>query len=542
MPAPNMHHLSVRIDGGVKRVEFPQGQTLKNILDATNLRVRSACRGNGFCGLCRVRLEAGEANRPTRNERIHLSRNQLRHGVRLACQTVPRGDATITVLNPAPPSQWKRITGETIHRASFAHPKAGADLPGDVKTPYGAAVDLGTSHISVSLYDLLSGERILDRYGINPQTVYGLDVMSRLTVAARSEEAARAMGSMAVAAIGEGLMDMSIREGINIGQVVYLTTVGNTAMLAMIAGKNYDLLLQPARWMEYIECQPDKNDTSAWRKAWGLHPLAAVEVIPPLAGFVGSDLLAGLVSTFRDEAPPPFLFLDFGVNSEIALWNGSSFLVTSAAGGPAFESWGIACGVPAGPGAIYRVNIEEGAIRYDTIDDMKAKGLCGTGLIDLIASLVKAGKISDTGKFQGDLCHEGFTLADGVVLTPADIDSLQRAKAAIGTATEALLSEAGMTYDALGRVLVAGAFGKYLQVSNAQAIGLLPPLDPLKVELMGNTSLAGCEDLMLSAEAAEKLGDIREKSRVINLSRYPDFGDLFLEHLYLRPMEHDGKV
>lgn len=538
----NMHHLSVRIEGGVKSIEFPQGLSLKEILDTTDLRVRSACRGNGFCGLCRVRVEDGEINGPTRNETIHLSRAQLRQGIRLACQTVPRGDIEITILNPAPPSQWRRITGGVIRRSNFRHAKTGADLPGDVKTPYGVAVDLGTSHVSVSLYDLLTGKMMLDRYGLNPQTAYGLDVMSRLTVAGQSKESARAMGLMGIAAIGDALQDMSARDGVNLRQVVYLTLVGNTAMLSLIAGKNYGLLLQPAKWMEYIDCLPDDDDISSWREAWGLHHQAVIETVPPLAGFVGSDLLAGLVSAFREDVPLPFLFIDFGVNSEIALWSGSSFLVTSAAGGPAFESWGIDCGVPAGPGAIFRVNLEGDAVHYETIDDVKARGLCGTGLIDLVASLAGAGKIIQTGKFHEDVGREGFTLADGVILTTHDIDALQRAKAAIGTAIDALLSEAGMSYTGLSRVLVAGAFGKYLQVPNAQAIGLLPPVDPLKVELMGNTALAGCEDLLLSAEAAEKLRNIRDGSRVINLSRYVGFGDLFLKHLYLRPMEHAGRV
>lgn len=540
MPAQNLHRLSVRTDGGVKSIDFPQALSLKEILDTTsNLRVRSACRGNGVCGLCRVRVEEGDVNQPTRNETFHLSRARLRQGVRLACQTVPRGDAAIIILNPAPPSQWKRIAGGTIRRNGYTRAKKGADLPGDVKTPFGVAVDLGTSHVSVSLYDLLTGKMILDRYGLNPQMAYGLDVMSRLTVASESGEAARAMGVMGVSAIGDALRDASIREGINLGQVVYLTLVGNTAMLALIAGKNYELLLQPARWMEYIDCLPSSSEISSWRKAWGLHPLAVIEIIPPLAGFVGSDLLAGLVSVCREEAAPPFLFIDFGVNSEIALWSGSSFLVTSAAGGPAFESWGITCGVPAGPGAVYRVGLERETVHYDTIDDMKAEGLCGTGLIDLIASLVRIGKITETGKLQQD-GREGFTLTDDIILTSHDIDSLQRAKAAIGTAIDALLLEAGMAYTGLSRVLVAGAFGKYLQVPNAQAIGLLPPVDPMKVELMGNTALAGCEDLMLSARAAEKLRDIRDETRVINLSRFPGFGDLFLKHLYLRPMEHNG--
>jgi uncharacterized 2Fe-2S/4Fe-4S cluster protein (DUF4445 family) len=286
--------------------------------------------------------------------------------------------------------------------------------------------------------------------------------------------------------------------------------------------------------MQYIDCLPD--DTSPWREAWGIHPLAVIETIPPLAGFVGSDLLAGVVSIRTTDTPTPSLFIDFGTNSEIALWDGRSFFVTSAAGGPAFESWGIGCGMPAESGAVYRVTSEGGRLRYNTIDNVKAKGLCGTGLIDLIASLLRLGKLTETGKFRDDPAHAGFTLTEGVTLLLRDVDTLQRAKAAIGTAIEILLSEAGMTFTDIGRISVAGVFGRFLNISHAQEIGLLPPMEPLRVELMGNTALAGCEDIMLSAEAADRLRDIRERSKVINLSQYPQFGDLFLKNLYLRRM------
>ncbi|MFA5352751.1 MAG: ASKHA domain-containing protein [Thermodesulfovibrionales bacterium] len=529
-----MPFLSVRLHEGIKTVEFPRGTSIREILDTTNIRVRSGCRGNGSCGLCRIRIEKGIVNSPTHNELIHLADGQLSAGVRLACQTVPHGDVEIIVMNPSAPPQWKTIPGG-VRRNHLTPARTAIALPEDVKNPYGIAVDLGTTHISLSISELLTGKRIADRYGLNPQAVYGHDIMTRLTSAAASDETAGRMSRLGISAIGDALTDMSKREGIDLKQAVYFCLVGNTAMLSLLTGKNYLLLLQPKRWMEYIDCLP--VDRPQWQEAWGIHPEAVIDIIPPLAGFVGSDLLAGIASSpSGGTASPPFLFMDFGTNSEIALWDGRSFRVTSAAGGPAFESWGIGCGMPAEAGAVYRVDLKGESLEYDIIDGMKAKGLCGTGFIDLVASLLKLGVVSETGKVRSAGARDGYTLTEGVRITSHDIDALQRAKAAIGTAVDVLISLSGMTFADISRISVAGVFGRFLNISSAQEIGLLPPIDPLRVDLMGNTALAGCEDIMLSTEAAERVREIRERAEVINLSQYPLFGELFLKNLYLRPM------
>ncbi|NTU41949.1 MAG: DUF4445 domain-containing protein [Nitrospirales bacterium] len=526
--------LSIRTDEGIKRIEFREGASLREILDTTDSRVRSGCRGNGSCGLCRVQIHGGVANSPTSNELIHLPAPQIKKGLRLACQTVPFGDIEITILNPSPPSQWKKIPGGKILRNSENRKNHCIALPADIKNAYGLAVDIGTTHISLSLCNLLTGERISDRYGQNPQSAYGLDVMTRLTAAAESEKTAWLLKDLIISAIGKALMDMSSREGLDLRYVVYVAIVGNTAMLAMLSGRNYLLLLQPKNWASYIDCLPEGNPP--WHEEWGIHPKAVIDPIPPLAGFVGSDLLAGLVSARISDSPDPQLFIDFGTNSEIALWDGKSLLVTSAAGGPAFESWGVACGMPAEAGAVYRVSLKGEKMELTTLFGATAKGLCGTGLIDLITLLVRTGRLSPTGKFHGNPPPHVIALSEGISLKARDIDAFQRAKAGIGTAITILLSESGIPLNSLSRISVAGAFGKLLHVPHAQEIGLLPPIDPLKVELMGNTALAGCEDIMLSTESAERLSDIRTKAKIINLAQHPRFGEVFLDNLYLKPM------
>jgi len=531
-----MPELTLCIDGATQRIAFEPGPSVREILDATDFRVRSGCRGIGACGLCRVRVEAGEAGAPTQNERLHLTSVQLSQGVRLACQISPCRDMQIKILNPAPPSNWKSPPDATARRSLRAQAEEGRRLPPGVKHPCGLAVDLGTTHMSVSLYDLARGRWLADRWGRNPQQNFGADMVTRLVTAAESPDAAQEMSRLVVAAIGEALFDIAAREGFDPRRIVNVTLVGNTAMLALLSRRNFELLLQPEYWARAVDCLP--LQTSDWVAQWEINPLAEIDVIAPLAGFVGSDLLAGLVSTGFVEAAAPALFIDFGTNSEIALWSGEALWVTASAGGPAFESSGISCGAPAETGAVFRVNPEtEGGLACQIIGDGRANGVCGSGLVDLIACLLGSGRLTRVGSFAGG--ETGHTFSAGgmeLTLTKGDVDVIQRAKAAIGVGIVALCGHAGVSLSELQRVCVGGAFGRYLDVRNAQAIGLLPPVPPETVELAGNTAIAGCCDVMLSSLAAERLKALRSRARFVNLAQYPDFDQVFFENLYLQPM------
>jgi uncharacterized 2Fe-2S/4Fe-4S cluster protein (DUF4445 family) len=532
-----MPELLLRLDGETHRIPFEPGPSVRDILDATDFRVRSGCRGIGACGLCRVRVTGTETGEPTQNERVHLTSAQLSQGVRLACQVSPHHDVQVEILNPAPPSNWKSSQDTALLHTLREQAEEGRWLPPGVKHPCGLAVDLGTTHVCLSLFDLAKGRWLADRWGRNPQQNFGADVVTRLAAAAESPDAAREMSRLAVAAIGEALLDIATREGFDPRRIVNVTLVGNTAMLALFSGRNFGLLLQPEYWTQPVDCLP--AETSGWVAEWEINPVAEVDVVAPLAGFVGSDLLAGLVSTRFTEGAAPALFIDFGTNSEIALWNGEALWVTASAGGPAFESSGISCGAPAEAGAVFRVNLDAvGDLACRIIGDDRAKGVCGSGLVDLIACLLGSGRLTSAGKFAGG--GTGYTFSAGgteLTLTKGDVDMVQRAKAAIGVGILVLCGHAGVGLKDLRRVCVGGAFGRYLDVGNAQAIGLLPPVPPETVELAGNTALAGCCDVMLSSLAAERLKALRRRARLVNLANYPDFDQAFFENLYLQPLQ-----
>jgi uncharacterized 2Fe-2S/4Fe-4S cluster protein (DUF4445 family) len=526
--------LAVKLADKDRHIPFTAGRSIRDILDETDIRVRAGCNGKGACGLCRIRIVGGDIGEPSQIEVLTLDADQLSCGIRLACQVQTDHDLMIEIINPAPRSVWRRLEADWIAHAGVNEvPAVGAETAHTL----GVAIDLGTTHISITVHDLADGLRLTGRRGLNPQAESGSDVLTRLQAAMTDGQGER-LRSQVVKAIGEGLYDIGSREGIDLQRVTRVVLAGNTAMLALLSGHNSNLLLQPDYWNRPIDCLP--LETDPWNDAWQIAPNAVIEVLPPVAGFVGSDLLAGVVATGLTEGEPGALLIDFGTNSEVALWDGKTLWITSAAGGPAFEGCGMTCGMPADPGAIYRVHDvdEAGGMSCEVIGDAEPLGLCGTGMVDLLACLIRGGILNGKGQFSHSTSPSGLALSlDGrtITLTKKDVDTFQRAKAAIGVAVKVLLAKAGMGYSQVRRVCIGGIFGQYLDVANAMEIGLLPQL-PGRVETAGNTALAGCEAILLSSEMKERLQELMEHAKTINLSACTDFDMLFLEHLFLMPI------
>ncbi len=536
---PKMPVLQVRTADGERELAFAPGASLREILASSGLPVRSGCGGMGVCGLCLVRIEEGEVDPPTGNELRMLRPEQISQGDRLACQLFPYSDLTLTIASPLLPTAWRSIPADDLFPAGLALQEC---LEANSDKPLGVAVDLGTTHIRLALWDLIKGERLAGCSGLNPQLFFGSDVMTRLTAARASRESAEEIGRLVRRAIGEALRHIAAEVGCGLPEIGRVSVVGNSAMLALLTGKNYQLLLDPAYWTTAIDCRP--VETASWCDQWGIDPGTVVEVIPPLAGFVGSDLLAGVLATRLTGASEGALLIDFGTNSEIALWNGETLWVTSAAGGPAFEGCGISCGMPAEPGAICRVGLRSPVPTFDceVIGGGRAEGICGSGLVDFIAALRSAGILNAAGRFVEDPDDGGLTIIagrDDLVLGKRDIDAFQRAKAAIGAGTNCLMKMAGMRPGALRRVCVCGAFGRFLDIANAQAIGLLPEIPAGNVELWGNSALAGCERLLFAPDSEALMRVLKEKSRSVNLAQVPEFEELFVKNLYLRPLRMD---
>ncbi|MBA4384632.1 MAG: ferredoxin [Anaerolinea sp.] len=519
------------------RISFALGLSLLEILNSTDTTIFSACGGLGTCGLCFVRIENGTINPATSNEKKHISDEQLQNGLRLACQVRPKGDIGITIQNPRGQPLWTNLPdNEVVLQNSPLHivPTLTPN-----KDTYGAAVDLGTTHIRISLWDMGKYQRLSGRFGFNPQFRFGADVLTRLMAASESDENTRMISNLAIDAVGDAMRDIVMRESLKIHRIRQIEIVGNTAMLALFTGINYHLLLQPEYWTRMIDCQP--KDTRSYALSWGLEENVAIKINQPLAGFVGSDLLVGVLATQLDQGPSGSLLIDFGTNSEIALWDGTTLWVTATAGGPAFEGCGITCGMPAESGAIYSAELhnDTSEFLYNVIGENEAKGVCGSGLVDVIACLVKYGIIKRHGIFSQNIGSDGYQILTEnatIKLNQSDVDAFQRAKAAIGAGIKCLMMKAGLSLKDLQRICVCGAFGQYINIQNAQNIGLLPTISSENIELCGNTALAGCELLLLSQDSKISLATVKNKSRVINMSQIPEFENLYIENLYLRPI------
>ena len=526
--------LTIRAEGSTIRLQVADGCSVRDVLDTTELRVRAACGGTGACGACVVRLLGGETNGLTVAEYMKLTPEDRANGIRLACQLRLKGDAEIFVEDPAPRSAWKSIPPEDLA-------PEGGGLPDLKEHIYGVAADLGTTHIRVSLWDRRNGRRIATRLGPNPQGNFGADILNRLSAARDSPERARELAKLARTAIIQAVRDMLTRDVGEVkpmlAEIGRLMVVGNTAMLALLTGRGAAELLDPDSWQRPADYLP--LDPAAWQAEWFM-PHVEVVLPPPVAGFIGSDLTSDLLATGLADGSPGSLLLDVGTNTEIALWDGRMLHVTSVPGGPAFEGGGVSRGMPAEPGAIFRVQCrQDSGFECEVIGGGEPRGFCGSGLVDAIAALVAMGKLKPSGRFAVPPGEGGYMLLAGnsrTAIAGSDIDAFQRAKAATAAGVAVLLRRAGMAWPGLRRLCICGAFGRTLDIGHAQQLGLLPPTAPARVELHGDAALTGCELALLSAHGEALFSKAVANPGVINMSAAPEFGDLYLEHLRLRPI------
>jgi len=533
-----VHTLAVRCGDAITVMRVAPGLSVREALDCTALRVRAACGGTGSCGACTVRLLAGRVNALTTAEYLKLAVEERSQGLRLACQLRLEGDAEIELEFPAPPSVWKSIAVEDLWPIDLR-------LPDLTQHIYGVAVDLGTTHVRVSLWDRKRGVRLASRRGPNPQQAFGADVLNRLA-AARNTVHSMELAKLARDAVVDAVRDMLGRD---LGEVTPLLAeigrvviAGNTAMLALLTGRGGEALLDPENWQRSVDCQP--ADVPAWRRDWHM-PNARIEVLPAVAGFVGSDLLADLVATRLADGPPGSMLLDVGTNAEIALWDGHKIHVTSVPGGPAFEGGGVRHGMPAEPGAIsaVRASADGQRVELEVIGGAEAKGFCGSGLLDAMAVLLQRGVLKSSGRFAVPPGPAGYLLDprnSHTAITGNTVDAFQRAKAATAAAMAVLLEQAGMNWGQITRLCVCGAFGDQLNIVNAQALGLLPPVSASVVELYAEATLGGCEWILLSDPFEHSVIQLARSLTIINVTLVIWYEDRYIEELRLRPIAAAG--
>lgn len=524
--------LVVETDQGDIEIPWQTGQSLRDLMLDADIPVSPGCGSTGQCGRCRIQVIQGEVSQPGRLEKETLSAIEIWSGVRLACQLLPMGGIRLKQIVPGLSRTWSLI--EIDKKTDFVQMPL-TNL--SAQNRYALAVDLGTTRIRISLWDLKRGKRLAACTGNNPQASYGFDVLTRITRAVESESQAGKLSRLAKNAIKSGMDFLLDHHQISMKNVGRVMISGNTAMLTLLLGKGYDRLLNPDNWMQKIACQPENMEM--WLREWKLPGETHFVLLDPLSGFVGSDLTAAVLATGLKKGPSCALLIDFGTNSEIALWDTKHLWVTAAAGGPAFELGSSECGMTAVEGAVYRFEQENTnqTPRYKVIGDGIPQGICGSAMVDIISCLISQGRLKPNGNFSQDQPGNRLQVLEGIWLHKKDVDAFQRAKAAVAAGVACLLNRAGKNVNEVKRLCVCGAFGQFLHLHHAKSVGLLPPVPSPGIELWGEAVLLGTERMLATPDiyADEFSNDIT----VINMSSDQAFEKHFVKCLFLKPINSE---
>ena len=490
-----MSRVLVEYGGAARALEARPGESLLELLRRSGFPVTAACGGNGTCGKCKVRLGDGREV--------------------LACRT---------------PAEECRVIIEE-NGGVICTESAATVCSVEAREGLGAAVDIGTTTVAVKLFDLRDGRELGVKSAWNVQTPYGADVITRCQYIMEHEDGLERLSGL----IREQVFGMAdeLRRGEKIDEIFI---AGNTVMEHIFMG------LSPAS----IAVAPFKPLSLFDGGEVFREKDAALYCAPCVAGYVGGDITAGLLASGLDEKDECSLFLDVGTNGEMALGGRDGFLCCAVASGPAFEGAGISCGMASAGGAVSRVCWTQGGPDFQVIGGGEPKGICGSGLLDLLAMLLKLGIVDETGRLlPPDEAPEGFDrwltedengngvfhLTDSVYLSAADVRQLQLAKAAVAAGIEVLTETARIRIEDVDRLYLAGGFGVHLDPHSAAAIGMLPDCLKDRTVSIGNSSLAGAAQALLDRKKRDQLLKIKEKCQYLELSGNQDFNRLYPEHM-----------
>lgn len=588
-----------------------------NMLDAirnAGIGIKSVCSGKGTCGKCRIIITEGNMPQITDSESRILTKDEISHGVRLACQHEFKESTSIYI--PASSlseeqklqvvGQEKRIEAEQIvkkyflklEKATLEDVKADFNRVKDSllseysvqadsidfevlkKMPeiirknkweitvslrkkeivnieagdttnknFGIAIDLGTTKIAALLVDLITGDTVDKKGVMNPQISYGEDVMSRINFASESTENLLKIKKAVSDSINSLISGLCEKNGLKSNEISEVTLVGNTAMHHLFLGlpvKQLGLSPFPALTNDPLEIKARNLDIEV--SAGGY-----IYLIPVVAGFIGSDLIAMVLATELYEMKGNCIGIDIGTNTEIALVSKGKLYSVSTASGPAFEGAHIRYGMRAAPGAIERVTIERDDCkpRIQTIEDKEPVGICGSGILDAVAELLKTGIINSHGKFDKErecVCVDSLGNVQYILLpdyhdnnggkcppkdlisiNQKDIVEIQLAKGAMRTGIEILLEYADITFEDIDKIIIAGAFGSYIDPKNVINIGMFPNVPLKRISQVGNAASIGAKMALISEKQRKTAEDIGRKIKYLELTVFPSFADHFAQ-------------
>jgi len=591
-----------------RRTEIESGKTILDASRSAGVGVISLCGGEGWCDSCLVRIASGEVNSPTQSEIDSLGQEQIDKGFRLACQAVPLSDIRIDIppdslstpqrlqvegkdfdiaISPAvevvdlelipPELKDLRADADRVITAleDAGHLDTRIDLPilevlSDLLRKYkwsarfvlregeviavlppgaeifGISVDIGTTKVAVYLVNLSTGQ-IVEKVGeMNPQIAYGEDIISRISYIRENEDGGTKLQVAIAATLNNKILELCKLAEIQQEQIVDSVIVGNTAMHHLFAGLPVGQLV----FAPYVPAVNQSIDLRARELGVNMAPGAYIHLLPNIAGYVGADHAAVILSTELWKTKETILAIDIGTNTEISLVSKGKISSCSCASGPAFEGAHITHGMRAAPGAIERVQIRDGEIKLFTIDDQPPVGICGSGILDVVAEMKTANLMDEKGAIKAG---SPFTRQDArdlselllvpknesgnqkdITISRKDVNEIQLAKAAIRAGLDILLVEAGIEADAVDKVLVAGAFGTYISVPNAIEIGMFPDIPLNRFQQVGNAAGMGAVQALISIKYRNLISDVIKDVDYIELTTYEDFQKLYMNSMYLR--------
>ncbi len=494
----------------------------ENLLEAMTrqgIYMSAACGGRGTCGKCKIQLIEGNLKITFSDKKV-FSKDELNDGCRLSCQAYPEADLTIK-LTAGDEADFEVVTD--LGRTSQQKRKK--------DDSYAIAIDIGTTTIAISLIEVTSGDNLWTYTTVNKQRAYGADVIARMQASNNGKK--QELRECIQKDLLSGIQAVVAKTGIEKEQIQKLAIAGNTTMGHLLLGYSCETLgifpFTPVN-INTIVLPFEEVLESDYLKI-------PVILLPGISTYVGADIAAGLLACDYDRAEKPSLLIDLGTNGEMAIGNKDKILVSSTAAGPAFEGGNISCGVGSIAGAICNIEGVGDQLTFKTIGDKPPVGICGTGVIEIVSELVKAGLVDETGLLDEEYFETGYQIAEDkagnkINFTQRDVREIQLAKAAVRAGIEILVRRYGVGYEEIDTVYLAGGFGYKINIGKAIEVGLLPKELEGKIKAIGNSSLGGAVKYLTQNNTPDRMKHIIETSDEINLSNDKDFNDLYVEYMY----------
>lgn len=607
-----------------RTVKAHSGANLLDLAHEAAVDLHSSCNGSGTCGKCKMQVLEGEISPITGDESHLLTPSEIAGGFRLACRTEVRGDVKarvvceansanvriledgfrpkLSVRRPVITKSYVELSKPTLadslsdleriergtHKKFAPRTQLTAlrNLPaalresgfkvtavlsgrevigvegGDTTADrYGVAVDIGTTTVVVSLIDMSTGLEAATASAVNPQGRHGQDVLSRIGYAEHAD-GLKKLNRLIVQGVNQLISAVCEESGVRRERVYEIVVAGNATMIHLLLG----IPPTPIGVSPYVTVLRDGATVNAADLGLQISDFGQAHVLPSVSGYVGADIVAGVLTTGLHESEAPALLVDIGTNGEIVFGSRDGLVACSCAAGPALEGMNIRCGTVAVEGAIETVSIN-GSVEFKTIGGATPVGICGSGIIDAVAELLKASVVQRSGRMvtapefaeaAGDpsvaaridkngearfLLTENHSSGDTnpIFISQKDIRQVQLAKGAVSSGIRVLLEEVGVQASDVARVYVAGAFGQHLRIESLVRIGLIPEELASNVVFVGNSSKTGAALSLLSKEKRAEAQKIARKIKYFELSIYPGYERLFIEALTF-PKEGNGSL